>query len=959
MPAGNIAFALLDGLTEWRDKDLRKRVLLVIAKVPRCNESRFAKLIQGTSDRGKDRNPRFDELAEIFLCGTEGTAACREYPQMMAEFALTNYCLSDPILGGKLGRSLPDIDDTFGINHSFAMRFFPESAWQGPFRPLLYFHPGVGVQLVLNLSNHAGSWYGERRTAHEVIEPAYRINLQIPGQANVEQWANDRLWRAYRGSSVVPHVIQSALMALEAWLLDMCENAREVEPWLVKILQESNNVMTTAVIASVCAAYPKAGGSAALALLTSREALKMDLHRMAGESESDVLAMFPHLDPMAQIFQEERERSNSLQHRREHLETLATKMQFRETREEVWRIIDNHYDCIPEGEQRTEDDRTFLLALLRMDVRRWEAVETTSVSGNDASEEEQLVEVKLKPKFEEQDQDLRDFMEEGAQWNEKFSTSAWLTGWGLKSWRDGSTDDNDTWRTALSQAKECAQRAPGEELLRFGDGAAGYVAAICIRDHWHQMTEANREWCLGTAIVEVERDCDSEDYLVAVSRNHLSSDRPAAYVLPKVLGFNPSNERVLMALAKALTHTADEVSLWCAEGVRDYLAQDNSALLMHCAGAFALQATLLAELERQERTAMIDHIRGTASSSGIVNHIQGLLAKWFHKTTPTKSEQTLEFVENIQTQVRRAFLSRSIDYDASIEVLDLTIESARALVPQISLVLSGVPESDIAFKFHSRVAQAVVDSWTQEKSERYGSERNYGFEHGTMDRIAGFVLTLRPDVAICCCEPILAAADMHPGEVDTFVGSLIAFEDQATSETPFWEVWQTFANRVVDAQWLPSLSTRNSSGASLVDKMLFGVPWKEGIQQWRRLKGHEKDVNDFVGRMPAVSSVMLAYVRYLHSIGGVTLPDSFDVVATLLRRGDRRDLLSNENTVHYLESLLGRYVYGEPMVLKSDPTLRAAILFILDQLVESGSAAAYTMRDDFVTPVVWASNLEI
>ena len=39
-----------------------------------------------------------------------------------------------------------------------------------------------------------------------------------------------------------------------------------------------------------------------------------------------------------------------------------------------------------------------------------------------------------------------------------------------------------------------------------------------------------------------------------------------------------------------------------------------------------------------------------------------------------------------------------------------------------------------------------------------------------------------------------------------------------------------------------------------------------------------------------------------------------------------------------------------PSRLKSAPTLRDDVLYILDQLVAAGSSAAYIMRDDFVTP---------
>ena len=104
-------------------------------------------------------------------------------------------------------------------------------------------------------------------------------------------------------------------------------------------------------------------------------------------------------------------------------------------------------------------------------------------------------------------------------------------------------------------------------------------------------------------------------------------------------------------------------------------------------------------------------------------------------------------------------------------------------------------------------------------------------------------------------------------------------------------------------------------------------------------------------RMPAAPAVLTAYVRYLHGIGRMSLPDAFSVVANILRDGKPEDLLSDGNTMSYLEVLLGRYVHGEPSCLKSSPTLRDDVLYILDQLVASGSSASYIMRDDFVTPV--------
>jgi len=49
--------------------------------------------------------------------------------------------------------------------------------------------------------------------------------------------------------------------------------------------------------------------------------------------------------------------------------------------------------------------------------------------------------------------------------------------------------------------------------------------------------------------------------------------------------------------------------------------------------------------------------------------------------------------------------------------------------------------------------------------------------------------------------------------------------------------------------------------------------------------------------------------------------------------------------------MLTPMVFGMPQELKSDPEVRAAVITILDALVDAGSAAAYLMRDDFATPL--------
>ena len=341
-------------------------------------------------------------------------------------------------------------------------------------------------------------------------------------------------------------------MALEEWLIEICDNSAEVEPWLLEILGKGNNVMTTAVVASICNAYPKEGGATSLALLTSREAFSMDLRRTVSERDADFPNLFPYGAPMAKHYISERQRSNALEHRRLHLENLAINLQLADTRDEAWKIIDGHYALLPDGTERSEEDRTFLLALHRMDIRKWELEGVLPVSDNPSSESEDVREILVRPKINVQDQDLQQFVDSGAQMIEQLGASTWLTNWGLTKWENGSTSEDGTWRTALEEAKERQLSEQPASFFQFDSGAVGYVAAVCIRDHWHEMSGEEQQWCLGTAIAEVERECDSNDYMVHVSNNTMAADRPAAYVLPRILGIDPDNDIVLTAVAKAI-----------------------------------------------------------------------------------------------------------------------------------------------------------------------------------------------------------------------------------------------------------------------------------------------------------------------------------------------------------------------------------------------------------------------
>ena len=955
MPAGaisvgTIAFRLLDLLAGWQDDAARKQILGVIAKVPRCNAAGFENLINRAMTSADRREPTLDDLAGVLLAGLEGWPSCRDYPELMSQFALSRYCLTDDALNHESEWFPPpmDIDYAFGLSSDSEFDLLPQSALHGPFLPLLRQHPEVGMQLLLSLVNHAAEWYGERRATPDYLESAFRLTLSVPGNGEVVQWANDRLWMAYRGTSVLPNVVHCALMALETWLLELCENGTAVESWLTKLIVDSNNVMTTAVVASVCTAYPASGGTTALALLTARELFPMDLRRMVKEREAAVLSAFPSFDPMHKLYANERERSNGLEHRKHTVETLACRLQFAGKRQEVCEILDSHYSVMPDADERSEDDHHFLLALYRMDTRRWELGEEIAVSNQSSSSSETDEWVGYSIRIKDMDEGLQNYLDDGAQESEQIRISLYLFSWARTEWERRHEDsDSSEWRTNLAQAKDLQQRP--QPATNFDDDAVGYVAALCIRDHWDEMAKDDRQWCLKTAILELERENDSSDPIVRLSVHAGKADRPAAYVLPKILTTEPDNPDVLAAVATALTHTSEQVVLWCTEGVGNYLATNHQGLLFRCAGALAMRARLLIEHELRERTAFLERQKRADQARGRLNRQIGKLiagAKRLFGNSHTEVPRTFS------ATVREAFLKATIDPQVEIASLDLSTGPARSVVISVSSILASVSDSTLARDFHLRMSQAVVESNAARRRDR-----NVDWQLKTnvamVKRVCEFILMLPSAEALLCCQPFLKAVASHPSDVEDFATYLIAQEDLANDgQSCFWDIWNALGDRVIDASWSSSIADRHSKGMSLTDKILFGIPWNEGVRHWNRLEGHEEDVNALMAGLPAAAPILLAYTRFLDGIGSRSLPGAFTNVADLLRKGVPEDLLSNGNTVFYLEAELGRHVHGEPSRLKSDPSLRRDVLYILDQLVEAGSSAAYIMRDDFVTPAL-------
>ena len=913
-PVGRIAYQLLERPDYEYKYGLRKRILKIIAQIPGADEDRFLDLLKRAPPDSKRHDALSDEFGRLLIDGMNGFPACRKFPEEMAQF-IRSWCLmleeNSGSIPGPYDPSYAEYE--FGLRAKISFDFFPNSALQGPFLALLIHSPDIGIQLILDIMNHAGDRYETRKGRGywpgSRTEPVPVI-ISIPGKGNIRQLADDTLWLAYRGTSHAPNAIKCALMALEHRLLEMCENQDPVESLLFRILKGSNNVMTTAVVASVCCAHPTLASSVSLALLKSLEYVRLDRVRMAKEYQSADIATSLG-NPLDRPYADERKKSNALPHRQWELRTLAIKMQFGEKKEQVWKVIDEHRVNIRDKD-RTDEDRARLLMLHRMDIRRMKYSDVKpSTDGDNAGGEGWMA--ALTANTDKMDADLLRFYNAGAEENQQFFAALSLINWGLGQWKRSSGDKGaESWRQILASARgdrryDAAQDI--EYMLRHG---LPVVAAVCVRDHWDDMDEEDRQWCADTLVPEIERDGDSS-FLTRVPADTAGAEY-AAFVIPSILARDPGNKRILQAVIQAVTHGSAKVSITAADGVAEYLGPQHRGLALRCAGAAAMLSNSL-QYERQRA--------------------QGDQAEYDEKGN----------IRNQLERVRGAAVDGSVDTREELAKLDIKPQRGRNAACCIMPILGGAPDSPLAKNFFARVGQAVMDVWIAERENR-GGHADFMLWDAVAARLADALLALPPDDIPYCCGSFLNAVDERPEKLARFVETLILRGEVASGKSSFWHIWRAIAGRIVDIRRSSDSSAHSPADAELVDKMLFNIGWTDDPRKLPLLMGNEDDVNRFVENLPATPSVLRSFTHYLYSVGDSALPEALAVVANRLQAGGMLD----ESAVFYLVTTLKRHMYDQSQSLKTDPTLRNATLIILDRLVEAGSSAAYKMRDDFTTP---------
>ena len=923
--AAAIAFTLLSHFDDYSHGEERKRTLQVIAKIPNADRQRFEQLLSSVGRVHRERNRAAEELQDIVFAGPayESLPAARDTAKVVTAALRKHLFCTEHDLGQERRWSRPlDIEIYFGLRERLRHDYFPASAYRTPMLMLLRQHPRIALDFIIEVFNHVADWYAHPRVA-DPLEPAFEVELRFPNGSTKKQWCNGRLWNLYRGTTVGPYVLQAYLMALERWLYELAKEVQDrLDAILLDLLAKSDNGAIAAVVASMATAFPFQCGETLLTMLSAKHYVIMDRHRLVSESHSAMGVLDNLLGSRSaenRLYQSERKEADSWPHRRQDLESAIRNLQFTPMADRVQKLLDEHRQASVDVSTQGDDDRIWRLAIHRMDVREY-------VVADDPSMPEELREkgyIRLEPKDPEPD--LKEMVDRNAPRFARMQSQTGLLMWAFRIFkREIECSDPDEWKEKLSSAMTVELELPTDPMGDAVSGPPAMVAAVCIRDYWDKLSDEQKDWCAEQVCTAVLASSNSWNRSESVQRFELSPDRSCAWTMSVLVTKElpeQTRSRVAEAFVAALTHPIEEVSWYATWGIAELWSEDRD-LASRSVYAIATEASIICSAMRAEE------------------------GKRYDKRRPYEYMKA-----EAANRVRQLFWQPGLIGEDAYDRLVVDEWHGAEAQNRILAILGKAPAEPLAAKAFSRASQTLVQ-WWNEKDDRTGErQRNYEAEHNLARLIEQFAMRAAFDVARSVLKPILDIVDTRADEVHSVIEGLVLAEDREPNTEQFWALWLLFAERAKTAPWLNHVDDRYSRGAEVIRALFLNTTWKEDARHWRSLQGYANRLRTFFEQLPPSAALLDAYIRFLYDIGEQSLPDAFIQIARHLELGDPKDLLRNGNTVFRLEVILQRYVYPKPLLVKTRPELRDAVLALLDLLVELGSSAAFKMRDDFVTPV--------
>lgn len=936
--AGLLALHLLNPLKDlYRDDGNRKKLLKIIIQTSSAIPQEFLDLlIEDVFAAENKRLSYIEDLCKIAFQSFESAFLCKYSPSLVTTLALHEWLID--IHDKNLSRQWEERSSIYRVEHSFGVYrdkfgFSPASGARGPFQYLLRFHPKRGLDFILKLLNITARQYAHSTLDSPIRHPSElteilppitieQTAIQLNDGTKVSQYCSSRLWNGYRGKSVLPDLLQSALMALENWLISYAEYSQSQEDlkWIFNyILRNTNSVMPTAVLASVATGFPTKLGIYALPLLRTPELYSMDTQRSVHDYGGDINWFGLRRDALSRVCEEERRIASQRPWRQKTLEHLAINLQLLQLSEDdVFAAIDTIRSSAHKNEHLH-----FLLQ--RIDTRNWQL-----------EEDRENNRVLIKP--QELEPDLQETQQKTQEQTELFSrfSQFYLLVKDLSSGKSLTDKYLKTWKEVISEARELLELLQAGKSSYTSDmhyGSIVAAAAIFLRNYSDESEDDDIIWCVELVVPSAIQNADTDNIYLKGNKTDIDGAAASASVLPILLDFTEDSDdklQIKTSIATSLTHAQEYVRVGAANGIREHLWQRDSEFAQKLIEGSVEYARFLQDNHRQARKTYysLDDEERKAEALRLQEQKNSFREQMAKGMLPTNFEQ-------------------------------IKLESYRAyylLIPCLMIPYGSTEPSHVGL-----LSQIIKLIFQSEQAESKQTERNKDieFHYETTNALekclAKHLMQLNNSEFREYIELLRIGCDTAPKFI-MFVFLFVAVEAETNDRREiYWYFWKQMSQKLQETAIKISENTSVQRRKDDDIRHLLRVVLKADVE-WEKTdyENQNRDIAlgkniilEFAANTGKNADVSEALAALMYHFPSIFFEAGLHVLSRHQKESGQSKLLSGANAAFYLERAIQRFLQVDrPGSLPRK--IHESCFILLNAVVETASSRAYYLREHLI-----------
>ena len=894
----------------WYSEEIdKKRIDLVIlmffiAKVAKDEIQELIKRIQvyKSNDENWKLHDFYEKIIKKFLSGLYSRFLAPELPDLIIEVANNEWKSKRKKDEGHPWRYRNGIEEDFGLKDH--MEHFPSGIYKTPIYQLLWYHPVKAIRFIIDFIDYATSNYVVSEFAQG--DDAKELELELNDRTLVKQWGSWVLWHMYRGTGkATPYLLQSILMSLEKFLLELAEidsvkTQNNIKIFFKYLLSQSHSVAITSVLASVTMAFPESIDDEFLPILRVREFYEWDLRRVLQERDN-----YAWLDNDFPFEQKERIVSNKLPHRTRYqrgMRDFIVHYQFNigKYNKEIHQIFDQLKSCV------TQDDVVWRKALNEIDVRTYEVGEY----------DKEMCGYPLKAKHEE---DINNFIKSGEPEYEKNNKSLSLFNWITKISENDKEVEKD-----FSKWVECYNYyiIPENKNLLYDRPAL--LAVIGLRNYNPNLSVSQKEWCNKILLKSIKlllRDPFNENYF-EMPEVHPLDKAPVLRAFP-LLFDNIVGKENIIELEILLMHT-----------------------LIHA--SFHQDLDILLESIREELSIKYSHIIQTIWL-GLVNYAKFANTNRHSIYDPDKERLKNALVKEakfIEQSIKNPIKSKPDLENISLDKYEhWFLSSAFEIIPYHT---KDKPQLD----FIKIYLQLIITDRQKNEHDKF----EYRAVYNASLYLSKFLLENELHNSYQVIDLIMEATQilnthynynhsrLYEFLRDTLkniiysVDKFIAYSNDETEISNqigrFWTLWEYLFNKI-----------KKLDKHIFTDILFFDAEWNESAVHWKPLEQKKAFYKQMCEELGAGNVKHI--LKLLSTVGDtVFLPDGLSWVVNICKHNDDQSIhLTNYSGERLIERLFQKHL----ATVKNNLILINDFIWLLDKMIDLGSSKAYLIREYVIT----------